>query len=217
MSGLIYAIIAAVALAGLCAWLIWRNRSLREDLAKVRARSRELQQDRAIRQNLQHVLDRREAEIRRLRARVAAFESDVQEMESRASDLNMSLFKESGLRILAEKEDGVKRMKMQQMEQQLADLRQKMREQADAAEARLRNELAQHDADAAKLEASLRGEIARLSAEAGKSDEALRAEIAARDNEIARLQQLNARRLARKAQADASAMNQVTLEDILGK
>lgn len=216
VSGLIYAIIAAVALAGLSAWLIWRCSVLRGALEKARARNRELHQDRAIRQNLQHVLDRREAEIRRLRARVAAFESDVQEMESRASDLNMSLFKESGLRILAEKEDGVKRMKMQQLEQQLADLRKQLREQSDAAEARLRDELAQRDADAAKLEAGLRGEIARLSAEAGKSDEALRAEIAARDNEIARLQQLNARRLARKREAENARLGQVTMEDILG-
>ena len=36
--------------------------------------------------NLQHVLERREAEIHRLRARVTAYEKDFQEMESRASD-----------------------------------------------------------------------------------------------------------------------------------
>lgn len=217
MSALIYAIIAAVLLAGLSGWLIWRNKGLREALEKSRARSRELQQDRAIRQNLQHLLDRREAEIRRLRARVTAYENDVHEMESRASDLNMSLFKESGLRILAEKEDGVKRMKMEQLEQQLADARQQLKDQAAKDEDKLRDALAKRDAEAARTEAGLRGEIARLSAELGKTDEALRAEIAQRDAEIARLQTLNARRLARKTQADAAAMNQVTLEDILGK
>ena len=215
VSALIYAIIAAVALAGLSGWLIWRCLGLREALEKARARNQELHKDRAIRQNLQQVLARREAEIRRLRARVTAYENDVHEMESRTSDLNMSLFKESGLRILAEKEDGVKRMKMEQLEQQLADANRKLREQAEEADARLRDELAKRDAEAAKLEAALRGEIARLGAEAGKSEEALRAEIAGRDDEIARLQQLNARRLARKAQADAGALDQVTIEDIM--
>ena len=176
---MIYAIIAAVLLAGLSGWLVWRCMSLREALGKAEARIGQLKEDRAIRQNLQHVLDRREAEIRRLRARVTAFESDYQEMESRASDLNMHLFQESGRRILAEKEDGVKRMKMEQLEQQLADAQKKLREQSAEADARLRDEIAKRDA------------------------------------EISRLQTLNARRLARKAQADASAMDQVTLDDIL--
>ena len=118
---MIYAIIAAVALAGVCAWLAWYCARLRQALDKANARVQQMKEDRAIRQNLQHVLDRREAEIRRLRSRMASFESDYHEMETRASDLNMSLFKESGLRILAEKEDGVKRMKMEQLEQQPAD------------------------------------------------------------------------------------------------
>ena len=193
MSALIYAIIAVVALAGVCAWLAWYCSTLRQALEKANARVRQMKEDRAIRQNLQHVLDRREAEIRRLRARVTAFESDYHEMESRATDLNMHLFQESGRRILAEKEDGVKRMKMEQLEQQLSDARQA-----------LKDEVARHDAAAAQTEAELREEIARLGEE-----------ITKRDAEISRLQTLNARRLARKAQADASAMNQVTLDDIL--
>ena len=213
---MIYAIIVAVLLAGLCAWLVWRCAGLRQALEKANARVRQLREDRAIRQNLQHVLENREAEIRRLRARVTAFESEYQEMESRASDLNMHLFQESGRRILAEKEDGVKRMKMEQLEQQLADAREKLRRQQDESDAHLQEELARHDAAAARTEAQLRGEIARLGAQSSKREEALRAEIAKRDAEIGRLQTLNARRLARKAQADASAMNQVTMDDILG-
>ena len=55
------------ALAVLAAWLVWRCRRLRLDLAKVRAQAHALQRDRAIRQNLQHLLERREAEIHRLR------------------------------------------------------------------------------------------------------------------------------------------------------
>lgn len=204
VSGLIYAIIALVLAVGLCAWLAWRCHALKQALDKAQARNQALREDRAIRQNLQRVLDRREAEIRRLRARVAAFESDFQEMESRASDLNMSLFKESGLRILAEKEDGVKRMKMEQLEQQLAAARDRLKAQAEADEEKLRTQLQAHDTAAARTEAQLRGEIARLNEEIHK-----------RDNEIGRLQTLNARRLARKAQADSANPNQVTLEDVL--
>ena len=192
---MIYAIIAVVALAGVCAWLAWYCSTLRQALEKANARVRQMKEDRAIRQNLQHVLDRREAEIRRLRARVTAFESDYHEMESRATDLNMHLFQESGRRILAEKEDGVKRMKMEQLEQQLSDARQA-----------LKDEVARHDAAAAQTEAELREELARLGEE-----------ITKRDNEIGRLQTLNARRLARRAQADAKAMDQVTLDDILNQ
>ena len=128
-------IIALVALAGLCAWLVWRWLSLRSALSRARAQVSQLQRDRAIRQNLQNVLERREAEIRRLRSRMEAFESDYHEMESRASDLNVSLFRESGLRILAEKEDGAKRLKMEQLEKEAAAARRKLREQqAEAAE-----------------------------------------------------------------------------------
>lgn len=128
-----YLIIALVALVILAAWLIWRGYRLRQDLAKARAEVQELRRDRAIRQNLQNVLERREAEIRRLRSRMATFESDYQEMESRASDLNMSLFRESGLRILAEKEEGANRLKLEQLEKQVSDARRKLRQQQDEA------------------------------------------------------------------------------------
>ena len=130
---MLYAIIALVALVILAAWLIWRCRDLRIALAKARTQARELQKDRAIRQNMQHVLERREAEIRRLRERMATFESDYQEMQTRASDLNVSLFRESGLRILAEKEDGANRLKVEQLEKQVSEARQKLRRQQDEA------------------------------------------------------------------------------------
>ena len=190
---MIYAIIALVALAALCGWLIWRLIALRKALEKARARNQSLREDRAIRQNLQHVLERREAEIHRLRARVTAYEKDFQEMESRASDLNMSLFKESGLRILAEKEDGVKRMKMEQLEHQLAEARNRLKDQEAKSREALEKQAAQAEADA----------------------EALRQEIASRDAEISRLQTLNARRLAKKAQQDSGGLDQMTIDDIL--
>lgn len=135
---MLYAIIVAAVLALACAWLAWRCVSLRRALAKAQSRVQDLQQERAIRQNLQHVLDRREAEIRRLRSRMASFENDYHEMESRASDLNVSLFRESGLRILAEKEDGAKRLKMEQLEKQVGDAKKKLRQQQDEAAETLR-------------------------------------------------------------------------------
>ena len=154
---MVYAIIGLVALALAAGWLWWRNRALRESLARAQERCRGLQKDRAIRQNLQHVLDGREAEIRRLRERVAAYEADVQEMQSRASDLNMDLFRESGLRILAEKEDGAKRLKMEQLEKQLEEARKALRERdarARAAEEALKAEIAEKQAEIERIRAA---------------------------------------------------------------
>ena len=151
---LLYAIIALVALATLAAWLIWRCRKLRLSLNRAQAHVQSLQKDRAIRQNLQHVLERREAEIRRLRSRVADFESDIQEMENRTSDLNVSLFRESGLRILAEKEEGANRLKLEQLEKQVSDARRKLRQQQDeSAEAvrRLQDVITSQDKEIARL------------------------------------------------------------------
>lgn len=147
---MVYAMIG-LALAALAAgWLWWRNRALREELTRLKARCRAMQKDRAIRQNLQHMLDGREAEIRRLRGKVAAYEADVQEMESRASDLNMDLFRESGLRILAEKEDGARRQKMEQLEKELEDALRARREAE--AEARAREEALRAEIDARQAE-----------------------------------------------------------------
>ena len=135
---MVYAIIGLVLAALAAGWLWWRNRALRGELDRARARCRALQKDRAIRQNLQHVLEGREAEIKRLRAKVADYEADVQEMETRTTDLNMDLFRESGLRILAEKEDGARRLKMEQLEKDLESARQALR--TSEAEARAREE-----------------------------------------------------------------------------
>ena len=166
---MLYAIIALVALAGLSAWLIWRCATLRRVLTKTRTRCQELQKDRAIRQNLQHVLERREAEIRRLRSRMASFESDYHEMETRASDLNVSLFRESGLRILAEKEDGAKRLKMEQLEKQVSDARRRLKEQqAEAAETvrRMQDLITTQDKEIARLRQANARRIKRPAADA---------------------------------------------------
>jgi len=179
---LAYLIIALVALVILAAWLIWRCRRLRASLTKAQAHLQQLQQEKAIRQNLQHVLERREAEIRRLRSRMAAFESDYQEMESRASDLNMSLFRESGLRILAEKEEGANRLKLEQLEKQVSEGRRKLRQQQD---------------------------------EAAETVRRMQDLISTQEKEIARLRQVNARRLKKPAAVDPLLANQVTLDDLL--
>ena len=128
---MLYAIIALVALVILSAWLIWRCWTLHVTLTKTQAHLQLMQKEKARRQNLQQVLERREAEIRRLRQRMEAYESDFQEMESRTSDLNMSLFKESGRRILAEKEEGANRLKLEQLEKQVSDTRKRLRQQQD--------------------------------------------------------------------------------------
>lgn len=130
---MLYAIIALVAVVILAAWLIWRCVTLHRRLTKAQAHLQQMQKERAIRQNLQHVLERREAEIRRLRQRMETCESDFQEMQTRASDLNVSLFRESGLRILAEKEEGANRLKLEQLEKQVSEGRQKLRQQQDEA------------------------------------------------------------------------------------
>lgn len=145
-----YAIIALVLLAALAGWLAWRLRAARQALADAQKRARGLRRERAQRQNLQHVCDSRAAEIKRLRERIDRYEADVQEMETRASDLNMNLFRESGLRILAEKEDGAKRLKMDQLERQLDDAKAKLRAR---------------DAEAKEREAQLLEEIAKLQEE----------------------------------------------------
>lgn len=151
---MVYAMVALAALAVLCAWLIWRCVTLRAARNKLHARCRELQQDRAIRQNLQQLVARREEEIHRLRRRISDYEEDFREMESRASDLNLELFQESGRRILAEKEDGARRLQLQQLEKQVEDSRRKLREQqAEAAETvrRMQDLIASQEKEIARL------------------------------------------------------------------
>lgn len=154
---MVYAMIALVLAALAAGWLGWKNRALKSELARLQARCRSMQKDRAIRQNLQHMLNGREAEIRRLRDKVAAYEADVQEMESRASDLNMDLFRESGLRILAEKEDGARRLQLEQLEKQLEDAQRALREseaQAREREEALKAEIAEKQSEIERIRAA---------------------------------------------------------------
>lgn len=132
---MVYMIIAlclAVAGAGYLGWRLYlATRALRRSERQVQ----ELQQDRAIRQNLQHMLDGRNAEVKRLRARLRKREDELDALEKQTSELNLNLFHESGLRILREKEEGARRMKLELMEKQLDDLRAQLRAQRMDAEA----------------------------------------------------------------------------------
>ena len=153
---MIYCVVALVIAVIAAAWLGVRASSLRRALRQSEDKRRELQRERAIRQNLQRLCDRRGAELHRLRDQVEDYEARFQEMETRASDLNVSLFRESGLRILAEKEEGAKRMKMEQLESQLDAASRRLRETEDAAretEKQLREQIARLEADLARLRA----------------------------------------------------------------
>ena len=133
---MIYLIIALVLAASAAGWLGWRLAAARRALDAAERECKGMRKDRAIRQNLERMLDDRDGEIRRLRARVRQYEADALELENRASELNVHLFRESGLRILAEKEEGAKRMKMELMERQLDEGRATLRREREAARAR---------------------------------------------------------------------------------
>lgn len=184
---LIYIIIALAlmtAAAGVLGWQLWRA------LGALKRSEREcqgLQRDRAIRQNLQHMLNSRNAEIKRLRSRLRLREDELAELEKQTSELNLSLFHENGMRILREKEDGARRMKMELMERQL-----------DSANRQIK----QLKADAQANEVRLSGIIAEQQARIDKLN--------------ARLEKANvpARRAARRAAQELP--DQVTLDDLLG-
>ena len=133
---MVYLIVALVLVAALAGYLGWRLSGARRALRQAEAECRDMEKDRAIRQNLQRILKTRDGEIRRLRARVQEFEENAQALEDRASELNLNLFRESGLRILAEKEDGAKRIKVDLLERQLEEAKQKLNDQKAASKAR---------------------------------------------------------------------------------
>ena len=151
---MVYLIIGLVLAVGLAGYLAWRLVRAIRALEEARDRLHELQKDRAIRQNLQHILDGREAELRKLRSKLRSSEANVQTLENRVSELNLTLFEESGMRILSEKEDGAKRMKMDLMERQLDEANRANRELKEKARAR--------EAELTKQIEALEAEIDRL-------------------------------------------------------
>ncbi|MBQ6325985.1 MAG: hypothetical protein IJJ45_04895 [Clostridia bacterium] len=155
---LIIALVLAVAALGI---LAWRLRAALQARRRAEQECRAMRKDNAIRHNLEQILSARDAEIRRLRGKVRQYEADAQALEDRASELNVNLFRESGLRILAEKEESANRMKLEQLERQLADSRQALRD-AQAREAALQDLVDEQQRRLDKL-GSERGRRARRS------------------------------------------------------
>ena len=193
---MIYLIIAlAVVSAGACV-LGWRLYCVAKALGNSEARCRSLQKERAQRENLQMILDSRTAENRRLKGRLHKLEDDMEAMEQQTSELNLNLFHESGLRILREKEEGARRMKMDLMERQLDQANDRLkqeRREAREANARLNQvieEQRQTIEDQKRTIEEQRKSIEELSAPAPVS-----------------------RRAARRREG---LPNQVTLDDLLG-
>lgn len=110
-----------------------------------------------MRQNLERLCDGRGAEISRLRALQAEQAAEIRALEGKTSELNVSLFNESGLRILAEKEEGARRMKMEQLEKEFSALRRRLREQeiqTRNAEEMYQSIIREKDMEIAKLQAA---------------------------------------------------------------
>lgn len=158
---MIFLIIAAILLTIYAGWITWKYMDMRGKLRRIRDHEGKLEGDlekqRAIRQNLQRICDGRGAELRRLRAQQAEHVAAIRELEAKASELNVSLFRESGLRILAEKEDSAKRMRVDLLEKQLEEAQRKLKEhdaQALNAEKLYQNIITEREAELAKLQTS---------------------------------------------------------------
>lgn len=190
---MIYALATALVLALLAAgFLGWRLWDATKRLRRLERERHAWQQDKVIRQNLQQMIDGRNAEVKRLRSRLKKSEAALADMEKQASELHLNLFHESGLRILREKEEGARRMKLALMEKQLDEANRKLKAQKDEASRRLKEQKAEALAD----EARLSGIIAQQQAQ------------------IEKLTASQARRAPRRAHTDLP--NQMTLSDLLG-
>lgn len=150
-----------IALSALLAaygvWITIRYRGLVKLRQNLSETDRELQRQKLLKQNLERICDKRGAELRRLRAVNARQAQALQELEEKTSQLNVTMFRESGLRILAEKEDGARRMKMELMERQLMETRKALREQemqSRGAEEMYQAIIAEKDQQISKLQAA---------------------------------------------------------------
>ncbi|MGX8705151.1 MAG: hypothetical protein ACSW8J_01100 [bacterium] len=129
---LIIALLLAIAAAGAFWWRLQKAGQLLEAVLRERE---EYKRDHAIQKNLEKILRNRGAEMRRLRGRVRQLEEELAALDRQASDLNLSLFHESGLRILHEKEEGANRMKLESLEKQLDEANEALKRQRADAEA----------------------------------------------------------------------------------
>ena len=72
---MIYLIIALALAVGAAGLLGWRLYGANRALERAESRCRSMQKDRAIRQNLQYMLDGRDEELRRLRGQLREYEA----------------------------------------------------------------------------------------------------------------------------------------------
>lgn len=154
---MLFLTIMIILLAAFSSWMIWKCMQLSGKVRQLEERTRELPRLKAIRQNLERMCEGRGAEIRRLRGCLAEQNATVRELEEKASSLNVSLFNESGLRILAEKEEGARRMKMAQLEKELSEARKQLREretQAQNSELMYQTIIKEKDAEIVRLQAA---------------------------------------------------------------
>lgn len=137
---MIYLIVALALMTAAAGILAWRLLRTREALRESRSTCESYKDDHAIRENLENMLDARNAENKKLRARLRKREEALEALEKEASDLNLNLFHENSMRILREKEESARRMKLELMEKQLDEANQNLRRtkaQAQAEEARM--------------------------------------------------------------------------------
>ena len=149
---IVIGLLLMVAGAAVGVWFAYQNRMLREAMAQVNDHAEELKQEQAIRRNLQRICDRRGAELNRVRNSIGRYESEIHDLENQIAQLNVQLFNESGRRILAEKDEGVRRIKLDLADKQLADAEQKLRERRET-ESQLRAIIAEQDAEIERLRA----------------------------------------------------------------
>ena len=135
---LILGLVMLLAGGGAAAWFAYQNRELRDSLAQAKAEdhSEELRREQAIRRNLQRICDRRSQEVQRQKGKLREYEATIQDLENQITQLNVTLFQESGRRILAEKDEGARRMKQELADKQLSDAKARLRAREAAAMAR---------------------------------------------------------------------------------
>ena len=152
---MILGLLMLLAGGGVAAWFALQNRELRERAAREKGEdhSEELRREQAIRRNLQRICDRRSAEVQKLRGEIKECEGKIQDLENQITQLNVNLFQESGRRILAEKDEGARRMRQELADKQLTEAQRRLRQQEE---------------DARRREEELQGTIDRLQAEADR-------------------------------------------------
>ncbi|MBE5775239.1 MAG: hypothetical protein E7337_15155 [Clostridiales bacterium] len=150
-------IILAAVLAAYGVWITTCYMGLARMRKSFDEGFQELERQKMLKQNIERICAKRGAELRRLRLDNARKAEMIRELEDKANELNVSMFRESGLRILAEKEEGARRMKMELMERQLREAKQALKEQeeqARGADAMYQSIIMEKDRQIAKLQSA---------------------------------------------------------------